>query len=885
MLKRLFGSLFALAFAVQLSAGVTAIGKSRNGYPLIIPQPKALVPAEGSFALPASLGVAAPEGFDLSPLARIYAERVKGGKVVTTADAKNALCRFELSESGVPESVEGYTLAVGSDGITVRARDVRGLFHGMQTLGWMIRNREADALKGCRISDWPDLEMRGIFFELPRVSPSKVDRLCDVIDALGALKYNMILIEFADNLPMENSPYTGRKETFGHSDVEKIMAAAKRNHIELVPKLQVASHTLWMTRHRDWAKLTEGEVRKPWCSLYCLSNPAVQPIVEELIRATADLIKPRYFHLGLDEITHCGYPICPKCKKANLTRLLLDHVLPVKKLLNDRGITPIIYQDEFFNLVQGPFPTPGKPMADFPEKLGRDVMINSWEYNENPSTTIGKKIRARGFRDLIYMSYSIRLGNSWKLPKIAHELNAKGNILAHWYSAPATLDTPDRSHFNSYPAIIAQANYSWNTGDIDFNRLPVDSAAVLRELVDGASESSFRGEAVPVPLAGVFNRKIGADPQFPRLDEKLASEIRRLAAADRAKFDVTVRNDGIMAAVLSGTQEDGYGTMPLTIPVGARFSGAAFLMAASIFNTFAVPDGKIKIGEIRIVYDEGKPAIVPLTLRYDLNDWNTFIGGNRSRAVLRGNDAEGSLFSLYSVEWSNPRPGSVIKRIDVFSDKSSGIATALFALSLAGADAAPVGVPAAVSEKSAPVRPEAALRPFIDLSRGFPAGTRKSTMATKGFRSRVVDDPRQGKMIEIEVDETTDQPARCCIDLRVEGLKEFRYLTFRLKVSDGDAIARPDIYWMVQKPDGTFRALAALNYAPALNSGMWHTVCLPRSRFNEKEHGGVEISEAKFMRISFFLRSPIKPLTIRVGGFAFADDPVCGRINLKMPAL
>ena len=111
MLNRLFAMLMALAAAVQLSADVTAIGNRRNGYPLIIPQPKELVPAAGSFALPAELTVGAPEGFDLTPLAKVYAASVKGGKV---AAGTASVCRFELADSGVPESVEGYTLTVAA---------------------------------------------------------------------------------------------------------------------------------------------------------------------------------------------------------------------------------------------------------------------------------------------------------------------------------------------------------------------------------------------------------------------------------------------------------------------------------------------------------------------------------------------------------------------------------------------------------------------------------------------------------------------------------------------------------------------------------------------------------------------------------------------------
>ena len=317
-------------------------------------------------------------------------------------------------------------------------------------------------------------------------------------------------------------------------------------------------------------------------------------------------------------------------------------------------------------------------------------------------------------------------------------------------------------------------------------------------------------------------------------------------------------------------------------------SGASFLMASAIFNTFAVADVKLqlKVGELKIVYEQGKAETVPLMLRKNINDWNTFVGGNLCRAVLRGNDAAGALFSLYSVEWKNPRPKSVIKNIVFSGNNKSGVATALFALSLADAEAAPKGAPAAAPKLSAAVkRKPAKLRPLFDLSGGFPAGTKKSGMATKGFRAQVVDDPQQGKMIEIKVDGTTDQPARCCVDLPVKGLKEFKYLVFKLKVSDFSAIMRPDVYWMVQKSNGEFRALAALKFASALESGVWQTVCLPRSRFNEKEHGGVELPEARLMRLSFFLRSPVKPFTIRIGGFAFTDEPVGGRVNLNLPAL
>ena len=884
--KTALSVLLTLGFAAALAAEVIPVGRSRNGYPLIVPQPQQLEAAEGSFPLPAELTVAAPENFDFAPLGKFYAKTVKGGKVVPAADPAQALCRFELVTEGVPKSVEGYTLAVASDGITVKARDIRGLFYGMQTIKWMIRNREGAGLKACRITDWPDLEMRGLFFELPKIPRQKVDRLCEVIDILGELKYNMILIEFAQNFPLSNYPYTKHKDTFTREDVAKIMAAAKRNHIELVPKLQVASHTQWMTDHPQWEKLSEGKAAIPWDSIYCLSNPDAQLLVEQVVRETADVIKPRYFHLGLDEMSNCGFPKCPKCKAAKPDELLLRHVAPLKKILNDRGITPIIYQDQFFPGTD-PKTQPLTPLQRFPEKLGKDVMINSWEYAAVPSPQVGESILKRGFKDLIYMSYSIRPDNCQRLPQIAHRLKAKGNILAYWYAVPATMDTPNLSNVASYPSTLVQANYSWNAGDIDFNLIPIDSAVIMREIANGVPGHLFRGKAVPVPISGIFDQALGEDPQFPRFNEKIAAEVKHLAAADRAKFDVAVRGDKVLAAVLSGGPEDGYRTTSVTIPVGTTATGASFLVAASICNSFALPNpaSRVDIGTIKIVYAEGKPMTVPLTLRNNLNDWNSYIGGNNCRVVLRGNDVCGTLFSLYAVDWRNLRPKNVIKEIVVTSKPGSSVsAIALFAVSLSTPSKAPVGAPAPAPEKfAAPQRPLPKLTPVVGFESGIPPHAAVCGSFIPGFRHAVSEIPGHGNVLEFFVPATERFRARCHVDLPIGKVPDnFKYLIFDVQVSDFNSIHRADVYFMDSCISGSQRALGALGYSPALDDG-WHKACIPRERFTEKEHGGVTPSEAKFLRIGFFLKYPIRPLTIRIGGVYLSDQSVIGRLNFKLP--
>ena len=69
MLKKTL-PLFLIFAAGALFADVTAIGNTRNGYPVVIPQVKSLKPAEGAFAFPEKLTVAAPAELDLAPLAK-----------------------------------------------------------------------------------------------------------------------------------------------------------------------------------------------------------------------------------------------------------------------------------------------------------------------------------------------------------------------------------------------------------------------------------------------------------------------------------------------------------------------------------------------------------------------------------------------------------------------------------------------------------------------------------------------------------------------------------------------------------------------------------------------------------------------------------------------
>ena len=883
MFKRIL--LLAACFAaLPLPADAVAVGRTRNGYPLIIPQPQELKAAAGSFALPAELTVAAPTGLDLAPLAKTYAQTVKDGKVVP-ADGK-ATCRFEVVNTGVPESPEGYTLRIADDGVAVKARNVRGLYCGMQTLGWILRNRDtAEGLPNVEITDSPDLEMRGIYLQLPPVEPSRIDRVCHVIDTLGMLKYNTLLIAFFDNFPFSDAPFTKRKTTLSRADVAKIVAAAKRNRMEIIPKLQVLSHAGWLTNHRDWPKFYEGPARKLHTTVYCLSCPEVQPVVEQVVRETADLIKPRYFHLGLDEIKLGGFPMCPKCKAANLAELIAGHVRPIKKLLNDRGITPIVYQDDFFGRdIPGWFDT--SQLAAVPDLLGKDIMINSWEYDSYPTAVVGKRIRKRGFEKLIYMSWAIDPDNCLNLPKVARELDAKGNILAYWSMVPVTLDRHDDSITNFYASTVIQANYCWNVNDAEPSRIPADFANVLRELLDGKPERAFRGKAAPLPISGLCGASFAADPLLPRFDAELAKQTAAIAAADPAKFALAAEGGTLRGIVLSGTDGDGFLRGPVTIPVGVKASGASFLMTAALFNScgygsFAGFTQRFPVGELKIVGDDGKTDSVKLVFQRSLSDWNRLFAGNACRSVVRGNDLKGDFFNFSAIDWRNPRPEVPIKEIVFSSTGKSGAAPALFAVSLSDASGTPQGVPGTPTADRIADRPAAKLETIADFAHGLPREAKPVGSGVPGFKCAVVDDTELGKVMEFTIPATEKRLARVLIDLPLKNPREFRAITFAVKTDNPAAIHRADFYVMDWSAS---HVLDVLGYTGTFAANRWQTVCLPRERFAKKTGGGIDPAKAECIRVAFFLFEGVKPTTIRIGNIAYSDRLVPGRVNRSAAA-
>lgn len=832
----------------------------------------------GAFVPPCELRVKGVEGLPLDALVRGYADAVPGGVVRETADEAELV--FEFVQKGVPDSDEGYELVVAPTKVVVRARDVRGLFYGLQSFCWLLRDRRAEGVACCRIRDWPDSRIRGLFLELNKIPASSMPRLCQVLDALAALKYNTVLCDFADNFPLSISDEFVRESTFSREDIEAFKAAAKRNFITIIPKVQFVSHTWWMTRHRDWEELREGVPSIPWNSAYCPRNPRMMKIVVTMVKEMVALLNPPYFHLGLDEMQGCPHGVCPRCEGTPPADLLLEHVLPIQRYLLKHGVTPIVYQDEFCESI----PTRGQTnFVAALDKMDRRVLVNLWQYEAWPSAAQYAEIARRGFKG-VFMSWHNNILNTMNLPRLSAKVGGEGCILAYWLNLAATMDDTLRAGCEAYPATVYQALYSWNAAAPDIYRLPFDAHVVLKRLLDPERLPAFSAARRPLSLDGVFNARLGGPGRrYPSLDAASAARLAKGAAADDARFAVAADGARLKAVALAGSERDAALPGEVRIPVRGRAEGFSFLVAAAPENAWLfrpMQTDKPTVGRLALVYADGSREELPLLYQYSINQWNAPTGAYEARVVARATDTERAVANLYAVDWKNPSPEKDVEAIVFSSERHEGVSLLLFAASAFGelaTTAETSAKPTALVELSD--GPEPTFVPLVDFAK---KDAMKNVVITSsdgglnlGYKTKIVRDEAGRKVLEVRLPALpAGKSRRFCIDVPLAA--DFDLNTFQTDVYCDKArfITRPDLYVA-----GSSGCLTAIDFGRGFTDG-WTRLQVPVSVFRGREGNGAARGDYKFIRVAFYLENT-EPVVLRFGRFAASTSPAPGRFDVR----
>lgn len=672
----------------------------RQGRPLVIPAPKEYRLTGGkTFRLTGGAAVEDRSGGRATSALKVLRQLFPAPGAGTV----------ELQYDASVRNPEGFRVSVEGARIVLRASDGRGFYYAARTVADLVRNSGA-GIPALEIQDEPALAFRGLAFSCRELSGDKIPAFKRLVSTLGALRYNHLVLEFADNFPYRDRPFTKRRSTLTEAELREIVEHIRDQQIEIVPQLQIQSHVRWLSTHPDFERFLEAPASRLWISSYCPNDPEVRKLVFRCLREQLEFFKPELFDICFDEVTTCVFRQCEKCRAYTPDDLLYKHLKEVCDFIFAHGSTPLFTHDMFI---------PGwhEKVLD---RMDRRCRINYWRYSATPLDLFSffseKGFTVYGMPLLGYMD-----NVAW-MAKLARKHHT-GVIPTFWHHFDRTLHDPRPSSPECYGALVAAAETAWDP-DLDRELLPYDPVYELRRrlyagtphnatyemgqlgdfrpdpallTIPGATEdpvAQWRRDgliATPMPLGRVVNAEFGELADFPRFSapehlKRLADEL----AAAPERFHLATSGNFYYGVAVAGSAKDRVLPDRRTIPVERRAAGFSFLLTASRpenTNHF-VPYAKhgvkkkLRAGTLALCYADGTAYELPLYYRYNLNDWASEFGGIAMRHANRDADDLGQVYNFGVCDVVNPHPDKEIRSLELSGARCEGIAPVLLAATL-----------------------------------------------------------------------------------------------------------------------------------------------------------------------------------------------------------
>ena len=892
--SRFFAAVASLAAAWSLGAAsvMPFHNCEKNGMPVLIPSVQNYHAEAGEFALPQCLTVSIPAGEEL--IAEQLDEELKrfGVEVGTGPDA---LCRFVLTNDGVPAHDQGYKLTISPEGITVASRAPAGLFYGAQTLCNILRNASAPKLKCCVITDRPDFDRRGYFFSIRKLPPEKLPLLKKSLDMMAKLKINWIMLELADAFPFKDNPYTKRKNAFTESQVRDIIEYCRKRHIEITPTLQVWSHAAWMTSHPDWGKMKEGEPRRHWYSQPCPYNRQARELTARAIDEHIELFKPGTFLLMMDEMFFGPFRSCPKCRATDPVELFSGVVREYEGQVLRRGVEPMVCHDSF---VDNP-----KYKWTFGDKLrgalDPETLVLWWNYRDRlPEHELVP------FKDFALAGHALhgKPHNLYLMAKLIKKYGGKACTFAYWYySRSGMLAELDEETPDGYGGFVIGADYLWRLTDRAHQEFDYDATFEMMRLIHPEMLTIPKpGErAVPLPLGKFVNAELSHSGRFPKLDDAATGELQKLFAALPERFELLTSPGGkYYAILLNGDRRETAWRNGVAVDFQNRTARRLSLLATASrplagMDYFARNRGRktfeyAPAAKLRWVYADGTEEAVMLKFRRDLTDWNRQYGGFNCRFPFRGVDLDKNYYSFGICDIANPHPEKAVKSVIFSTAKLDGIAPALLAASAWGVDKAfdPPETAFTPDDRRTPPGVSALqmrLHSVADFNNGMGKVTLSGTpQLLAALKHEIVDDPdspARGKVLKITLPpgdyrgQTGDGSfVRLNIDVPNELGRNAKALFADYRLDDpGKMLDHANDYLISEDPDPKKLKHWSMGLWPADGwsrdiHAFWQLVTVFKDKDLHKK-----LAAADLRRLSFFFKAVTTPVEIRIGNLG--DTP------------
>jgi hexosaminidase len=234
---------------------------------------------------------------------------------------------------------ERYFLRIAPEGITIKALEGAGIYHGLQTLRQLFLSalgRGEKFLPAAEIEDGPRFPWRGLMLDCSRHFYS-IPFIKKLIDALSLHHISVFHWHLTDDqgwrIPIPGYPllteigsrrldkrrgkYLGGIYT--HDDIREIVRFAGARHIDVVPEIDFPGHALAVLTSYPDLGCTGGPYQVEdrfgiFEDVLCAGNDKIFDLAAAAFDTLVELFPSPYIHIGGDEVKFGRWETCPKCQ-------------------------------------------------------------------------------------------------------------------------------------------------------------------------------------------------------------------------------------------------------------------------------------------------------------------------------------------------------------------------------------------------------------------------------------------------------------------------------------------------------------------------------------------------------------------------------------------
>lgn len=312
--------------------------------------------------------------------------------VVRLAVAAGTVAVTDATDEDKPKLAEqAYRLTIAPDQITITGNTATGLFYGVQTFAQLLKWQGGHLwLPEVQIEDWPDLELRVIYWDdahhLEQLSVLKA-----AVRQASFYKINGFSIKLEGHFEYKHAAPIVEPYALSPSDLQELTDFGLKHHVQVIPYLDGPAHDSFILKHPEYASLRESpDSNYEFCSTNPKTYELLQGMFDDLLAANKG---GKYFVLSTDEPYYVGLLDNAQCQEASrakqlgsVGKVLAEFVTKTAGYLHDRGRTVIFW---------GEYPMKPDDIAALPRDL-----INGEVYGPK----FDPVFRAHGIRQMVFTS-------------------------------------------------------------------------------------------------------------------------------------------------------------------------------------------------------------------------------------------------------------------------------------------------------------------------------------------------------------------------------------------------------------------------------------------------------------------------------------------------